>query len=196
MDRHVVSDRVTGTISVGSALAVVVAVSLLSACETQARDTTKTASSMGTTIESLSPATNTASALPKHFRIDSEGRIEECRVDADKVSCTTRLNPIPDNVESATGEFTGTLSGLTVTGTLTTQETFHMTDPSCRTVQRRSGPATYEFSLDGTVVMGEGLMQTDTVNTGKCPGEGSYSGRHWGGQGTGTWSPITDAAGR
>ena len=175
-----IADTRQQLVAISSALAA--AVSLLAACGTQSRDT-------------IQPAPGD-SALPTHFRIDSEGRIEECRVDAVKVSCTTRLNPIPDNVESATGEFTGTLSGLTVTGTLTTQETFHMTDPSCRTVQRRSGPATYEFSLDGTVVMGEGLMQTDTVNTGKCPGEGSYSGKHWGGQGTGTWSPITDAAGR
>lgn len=105
--------------------------------------------SIGSYQSSPTAESGTAWALPEHFRIDSEGRIEE----------------------------------LTVTGTLTTNETFHMTDPSCRTVQRRSGPATYEFSLNGTVVMSEGLMQYDTVNTGKSPGEGSYGGQHWGGQG-------------
>lgn len=196
VERETVVGKRQYCIAIGSAL--MVTVCGLAACESQDGKTTgpSPTSSASTTIESPSPTTESAtpSPLPKHFRIDSEGRIEECRVDGAEVSCTTQLNPMPDNVEIAAGEFTGTLSGLTVTGTLTTQETFHMTDPSCRTVQRRSGPATYEFSLDGTVVMGEGLMQTDGVNTGDCPGKGPFSGKHWGGQGTGTWSPITGDA--
>jgi len=174
--------------------AAVLAVFGLAACEPQSGDVTgrPTPPNVGTTGRRPSPASesNEDRALPEHFRIESVGSITECRVDGDKVSCTSQLVPMPDNVESWTDETTGTLSGLTLTGTSTTQETRHMTDPSCRTVQRRSGPVTYEFSPDGTVVMGEGLMQYDGENSGTCPGSGSFAGKQWGGQGTGTWSPI------
>lgn len=180
-------------IAIGSAVAV--AVSGLAACGPQCRDATDVPATpdVGTTSQPSSSASESGkdAALPKHFRIESEGRIEECRVNGDKVSCTMRLDAMPDNYEFWTGGFTGTLSGLTLTGILTTQQIFHLKDdPSCRTVQRRSGPATYEFSLDGTVVMGEGLMQYEIENSGSCPGSGSFTGQQWGGQGTGTWSAI------
>ena len=128
-------------------------------------------------------------ALPKHFRIDSEGSVEECRRDGDRVTCTTQLDPLPDNYDSWTGCVTGTQSGLTLTGTFTVHEVLHQgDDPNCRTEQRRSGPVTYDFSLDGTVVMGEGLMHYESKSSGSCPD--SYSGQQWGGQGTGRWSPV------
>jgi hypothetical protein len=127
--------------------------------------------------------------LPKQFRIVSEGSLEECNRDGESVTCTTQLDPLPDNYESWTGSVTGTLSGLTLTGMSTVHEVFHQSgDPDCRTEQHRSGPVTYDFSLDGTVVRGEGLMNYDSTSSGSCPH--SYSGQQWGGQGTGKWSPL------
>lgn len=96
---------------------------------------------------------------------------------------------MPDNYESWTATTTGTLSGLTMTGTFTIQEIFHQADePSCRTERSLSGPVTYAFALDGTVVMSGGMFQTETRSSGSCPG--SSSGKSPIGQGTGLWSPI------
>ncbi len=135
------------------------------------------------------PESDKDSPLPKHFRIDSEGTIEECRVTGDKVDCTTRLDPMPDNYESWTATTTGTLSGLTMTGTFTIQEIFHQADePSCRSERSLSGPVTYDFALDGTVVMSGGMVQVETRSSGSCPG--ASSGKSPIGQGTGLWSPI------
>lgn len=177
-----------------TASAVVVAVAGLAACGPQNRNVAGEPAVPTTGMSQPSSSASGSgmdSALPKHFRIESVGFIHDCRTDGDKVSCTTQSVPMPDNHESWTEEMTGTLSGLTLTGTSTTQEIFHQRDdPKCRTVQRRSGPVTYEFSPDGTVVMSEGRMHYDTKDTGDCPGSGSYTGEQWGGQGTGTWSRV------
>ena len=129
------------------------------------------------------------SALPPHFRIESVGSVQDCRLDADRVRCDTSLDPLPENYESWTGQMTGTLSGLTLEGTSSMREIYHPAgDPGCRVDHRRSGPVTYEFSLDGTVVMGEGQMDYETTQSGSCTG--SFSGTQWGGQGTGLWSAV------
>jgi hypothetical protein len=74
--------------------------------------------------------------LPKHFWIGSEGSVDECRREDDTVTCTTQLDPLPDNYESWTGSVTGTLSRLTLTGTSTVHEVFRQGDePTCRTEQ-------------------------------------------------------------
>ena len=128
--------------------------------------------------------------LPRHFRITSEGSTQDCLIEGDRVRCSLLLDPLPDNYDAWTGEVTGTLSGLTLTGTSTTTENFHQRDdPNCRTEQHRSGPVTYDFDRDGTVVMGEGLMRYETWSSGSCPGTSAE--QQWGGQGTGVWSPAT-----
>lgn len=172
-------------------LAMVSAVGL-TACQSPRREVTgqPTAPGSGTTNHTPSASESSAdAALPKHFRIDSEGSVEVCRLDGERVTCTNQLDPLPDNYDSWTGSVTGTLSGLTLTGTFTVHEVFHRgDDPNCRTEQRRSGPVTYNFNLDGTVVMGEGFMRYESTSSGSCPG--SYSNQQWGGQGTGRWSPM------
>lgn len=164
------------------ATALTVAATALAGCGTQIAKTEEP------------PATTqsgTEAGLPARFRIESAGSVQDCRVNGENLSCTGRLEPLPDNYELWTAETTGTVSGLTFTGTSTTHEIFHSADrPECRTVQTRSGSVTYEFSGDGTVLMSEGQMLSDTQNSGPCPGAGTYSGKQWGGQGTGVWSPI------
>lgn len=168
----------------------VVAAFGLTACESPSRQVTRQPSAdTSSQIPSSTSESGGDTALPRQFRIVSEGSVEECNRDGDRVTCTTQLDPLPDNYDSWTGSVTGTLSGLTLTGTSTVHEVFHQSDdPDCRTEQHRSGPVTYDFSLDGTVVRGEGLMNYDSTSSGSCPG--SYSGQQWGGQGTGKWSPA------
>ncbi len=136
-----------------------------------------------------SPTPTGDSLLPRHFRIESEGSSQDCHVETDRVRCSVLLDPLPDNYDAWTGEVTGTLSGLTLTGSSVTTENFHQRDdPNCRTEQRRSGPVTYDFDLDGTVLMSEGLMRYETQGSGSCPD--SSAGQQWGGQGSGIWSPA------
>lgn len=75
-----------------------------------------TAPAVGTTAASPpSSAPAPDPSLPKHFRIARVGSVQGCQLDADTARCTNRLDPLPENDESWTGQLTGTLSGLTLT---------------------------------------------------------------------------------
>ena len=75
---------------------------------------------------------------------------------------------------SYTGSVTGTLSGLVMTGTSTTDQTGHdATDPSCLWQMETSRPITYYFSRDGTVAIRQGPGQWRMTHSGSCSGTDS-----------------------
>jgi len=111
----------------------------------------------------------------KHFRIggDSYGPVQDCHVIDSSVTCTSTWNE-PYQADTYSGDFTGVLSGMAMTGTATTHQTGHdANDPRCLWQTETSGPSTYEFSLDGTVVNRTGPGQWRTTHRGSCSGEES-----------------------
>lgn len=111
----------------------------------------------------------------KHFQIggDSYGPVQDCHVVDAAVTCTASWDQ-PYQADTYTGSFTGTLSGMTMTGTWTTRQTGHdAKDPRCRWQTETSVPTTFQFSLDGTVVDRSGPGQWRTTHSGSCSGEES-----------------------
>lgn len=111
------------------------------------------------------PASTTSSSigLPpmKHFRIGDQryGAVHDCYVNDNAVTCTLSMEP-SYSVQSYEGTVTGTLSGLTLTGTQTTHQRYpDETDRSCIWTTDTSDPVTYVFSLDGTVAMRGGTRR-------------------------------------
>lgn len=134
------------------------------------------------TIKSGPPSTTTSRdqgspGLPPmtHFRIgdDGYGPVQDCRVTGAAVTCTASWNE-PYQADTYAGSFTGTLSGLTMTGTSTTHQTGHdANNPRCLWQTETSGPSTYQFSLDGTVVNRYGPGRWRMTHSGSCSGEES-----------------------
>ncbi len=123
--------------------------------------------------------------LPKHFGIDSgDGNVSDCRISGDTVSCTDSWET---GTDSYTGEFTGKISGLTMTGTTTTHRTGTSPD-GCTINETYLGPVTYVFSPDGGVTFTAGPNQRQTTLSGSC--SGSSSGMTEVMEGTARWSKI------
>jgi hypothetical protein len=138
------------------------------------------------------PPTTTArrdsgTGLPQRFGINhGYGGVSDCRVEGDSFTCTENWET---DTDSYAGEFTGKLSGLTLTGTRTTHRSGHSpADPSCRIDERYSGPVTYVLSPDGTATFTAGPYERQTSLSGSCPG--SNSGTTEVMTGTATWSPM------
>lgn len=111
----------------------------------------------------------------------------DCQINGDSVSCTERLGEPFGTTDSYSAHFTGTLSGLTATGIFTGQQTGHSPgDPSCHYEQEISGPATYAFNLNGTVLIRQGPAQVRGTHS--CSGSNSVTIDAW--ESTGTWSEI------
>ena len=92
-------------------------------------------------------------------------------------------------VDSYAGNVTGTLNGLTMTGTATSRLTGHdVGTPSCTYTEVQSGPAIYIFTPDGTVIMRQGPNQRDKTNAGSCSGSESGTTPVW--EDTAKWSAI------
>ncbi len=112
--------------------------------------------------------------LPERFGFNIQGISSDCRRQGQAIDCTTRWESPPDWLDSYTGTFTGSLSGLTATGTTTTHLEGHSpADSSCTYFEDYSGPATFTFNPDGTVSGRAGPNQRQTTNTGSCPGSNS-----------------------
>ena len=141
---------------------------------------------------SSTSARDRGKSLPTHFAITtSYGVVSDCRADGDAVTCTESVEGVGYGVESDTSTITGTLSGLTITGTGTSRRVGHVeTDPSCGYIEDHSFPATYRFSPDGTVTISHGPSQWKITHTGSCsyldPDTGSSQSTEY----TGTWSAI------
>ncbi len=109
--------------------------------------------------------------LPQHFGISEGAWASDCRVNGDAVTCTETRGSLPETMDSWTGEVTGTLSGLTMTGTRITRTKSHYTAvPGCIETSEGSGPVTYVFSLSGAVTMRQGPLQWQTTRSGDCSG--------------------------
>ncbi|VBA57966.1 hypothetical protein LAUMK191_04289 [Mycobacterium attenuatum] len=133
----------------------------------------------------------TGKGLPSHLGIKTIGNGEsryDCRVNGSSVSCAGTLVAKFGTTDTYEEQFTGTLSGLTATGTFNGHQTGHSpADPSCRYEQDLSGPATFIFNLDGTVLIRQGPPQIH--GTYSCGGPTSFTGNAW--ESTGTWSAMT-----
>ncbi len=129
--------------------------------------------------------------LPQHLGITNNGTLfMDCRVNGDAVTCkTVNSNEPVQGFDSWVGGMTGSLSGMTVTGTGTIHiEGYVPGEPSCRFTQQGTQPVTYVFNSDGTVSGNEGPLQWLKTFHGSCSGEESNTipQREW----TATWSAI------
>lgn len=133
------------------------------------------------------PAGAGAASLPNRFTVTVKGLGDDCRRDGDSVTCTTTLNPLPDGIDTYDGTVTGTLSGMTMTGTRTFNDAGHQpTDPSCGWTMESSDPVTMRFSPDGTVTMKQGPGTTRQSTSGSCHGTGEFDTPA--SESSGTWS--------
>ncbi len=109
----------------------------------------------------------------KRFRIGGEGYgpVQDCSLGTnDTVTCTASWDD-PYQVDTYTGSFTGTLSGLEMAGTSTTNQTGHdATDPDCLWQMETSAPVTFTFSPQGTVTARSGPGVWRKTNSGSCSG--------------------------
>ena len=116
----------------------------------------------------------------------------DCRTNDNAVSCTsTRQEDLPNGTGtySETGELTGTVSGMTITGTATRHGRSDGSE-GCISTQERSGPARYDFSPDGNVTMRDGPIKQDIVFSGICADSPPTSDTYPVWEGTAKWSAI------
>lgn len=138
--------------------------------------------------ETPSSTTATPSLPPmKHFRIGyPEGPVQDCSVDGSTVTCALSVVG-PSSVESYSGTVTGTLSGLTLTGTSVTHQRFRdEADPACILEMDKSEPVEYVFGLDGVVTMHGGPADVHTERSGSC--SGTESAKDWRWEDSAPWS--------
>jgi hypothetical protein len=127
--------------------------------------------------------------LPRNFGMDVQGLISDCRVDGDALTCSVSSEePTATGKFTQTGEVTGTLSGSTMKGTWKSQSRSDGL-PGCVSEGQLSGPVSYSFNPDGTVMMRWGPLQQQFVYKGSCSGAPPYSGTAPARALTGTWSP-------
>lgn len=128
-----------------------------------------------------------AAGLPRRFDLDhGGGAVSDCRVDGDSVACTAKWNTADDTFDAT---FTGTASGLTMTGTTTTHRVGHAPDdPGCAIEETYVGPVTYTFNPGGKVNFTAGPNQRQSRFSGSC--SGSNSGTTVVMKGTAAWSPT------
>ncbi len=135
-----------------------------------------------------------APSLPpmKRFRIGGEGYgpVVDCTLTGDAVTCAGSWDD-PYQADTYSGSFTGTLSGLTMTGTSTTTQTGHdANDPDCFWRMETSLPVTYTFSLQGTVIARSGPGQWRKTNSGSCSGTESGTGTGEAESGPTQWTVV------
>ena len=129
--------------------------------------------------------------LPQHFGISlPNGASYDCRRNGDALDCAISWNPLSAGMIARTGEVTGTLSGLTMTGSSADHIKGDPGDSGCSADVEFSGPATYVFSPDGTVSMHEGPYQAEVTFRGTCSSNPSSSRTDPATEWIGKWSPI------
>lgn len=139
-------------------------------------------------------ASSGSTGLPrmKRFRIGGEsyGPVEDCTLTGDTVTCTASWDD-PYQADTYAGSFTGTLSGLAMTGTSTTTQTGHdATDPGCFWRMETSRPVTYTFSPQGTVTARSGPGEWRKTNSGNCSGTESGTDTSEAESGPAQWTVI------
>lgn len=151
------------------------------------------------TTMTAAPTTSTSSSsestgLPpmKRFRIGGEayGPVQDCTLTDDTVTCKASWDD-PYQADTYAGSFTGTLSGLEMTGTSTTNQTGHdATDPGCRWEMETSAPITYTFNPQGTVTARYGPGEWRKTNSGSCSGTEAGTDTGEGESGPTQWTVI------
>lgn len=172
--------------------AVLIAACFLAGCgsatSTPVAETQTSVTGPSPTATSASTPNGSSTSLPpmKRFRMggDVYGPVDDCRVDGTAVTCTASWDN-PYQADTYAGRFTGTLTGLTMEGTWSTQQTGHdETDPNCRWQMETSAPITYTFSPDGTV------SNRQEPGTWRMTHSGSCSGTDSGTSSAGEGSPV------
>lgn len=92
------------------------------------------------------------SSLPPRFGIDSEHFAYDCSRNGDAVSCKTTWKTAPAEVDSFGQSITGTLSGLTMSGTATSTTRYH-NSAGCSLESTESHSLNFVFNLGGTVAV-------------------------------------------
>jgi hypothetical protein len=130
--------------------------------------------------------------LPERFELKGDfGVVSDCRVSGESITCKESWNAVGEGVESDTSTVTGTLTGLTMTGTREMRRIGHVpSDPTCGYTEDHSIPVTYRFSPDGTVAMSNGPGQWKITHTGSCSYLSPDTGTSASGDATGMWSAI------
>lgn len=142
----------------------------------------------GTAPGSTTTGSGGRTGLPSRFRMNYGNVVNDCRVNGDTVTCTETQPPTGD-MDSWEGQTTGSLSGLTVTGTKTARLRGHgAVDVGCVAVYDYSGPVTLVFDTDGNVTQRWGPGEVQMNWRGSCPG--SRTDPYPVAESTGKWSPV------
>lgn len=134
---------------------------------------------------STTTSATTTTAVPtlppmKSFRIGwPKGPTKDCSIDGPGITCSLSVADLPPG-EVYTGTVTGTISGLTFTGTATTHQRYREEgDPECIVELDETEPVEYVFSLDGMVTMHGGPADYRSTRSGSCSGTDSGPGWRW-----------------
>lgn len=101
---------------------------------------------------SRSSESGSGKGLPQHFGIDTEHFAYDCLVSGNAVTCTATWKTATAEIDSFTHEVTGTLAGLTMTGTAVSNTKYH-NSAGCSLEGNDTHPITFAFSSDGTVAV-------------------------------------------
>ncbi len=130
--------------------------------------------------------------LPQRFRITYQSTAIDCRTTGVEASCSSRREEqLPaGGTYSETGEIDGTVSGMTLSGTVTRHGRSAGDSSGCVSEQTQTGPVRYEFTSDGAVAMNDGPITQDIVFSGTCADSPRTSSSFPVWQATATWSPV------
>lgn len=110
------------------------------------------ASRGGNPSASPSSGSGSGNVLPQHFGIDTEYFAYDCSVKGNALTCTATWKTATAEIDSFTHEITGTLDGLTMTGTAVSNTKYH-NPVGCSLEGNDTRPITFVFSRDGAVAV-------------------------------------------
>lgn len=132
--------------------------------------------------------------MPDHFEMQNGDLVSDCRINADSVTCSETLKNLKPT-QSYTGTMTGTVTGMTVTGSARSYATYpDPQSPECTGTTEMTGPITYTFRPDGTLSARWGPFQRTITNS--CftsqpePNSGEDPNREPISEWTATWAQI------
>lgn len=133
--------------------------------------------------------TTGGSVLPRRLGIRYRHGVIDCRNDGETMTGTSsRQEPVPpDGTYSEKQQITGTLSGLTMQGSLAGQYTSAGAS-GCTSNGTLSGPVSISFNGDGTAVLREGPILNEATYSGDCSNAPPFSSTTPAWEETGTWS--------
>lgn len=138
-------------------------------------------------------STSTGSAgntLPQRFHIGYQTTNVDCQRDGNTASCReTHEEALPDGGQYVlSGDITGTVSGMTMTGSFKGHSTSSGHSTGCVSEQDHAGAVRYDFNPDGSVAMHLGPTTVHTVYTGECSNAPPMSDTYPVYEATGTWA--------